>query len=125
MGSFVITGMCIIYRVIDAIIHAKGFDGNQTIKRSSTERSEESDSYSNTPWRILLHHPRYKDHLDENLIKILSENNILVITYPPYTSHIFQVLDKLLFGVLKNIFQKMMIANHWSIIFIVLFMHMN
>ena len=54
MGSFMITWMCIIYRVIDAIIHAKGFDGNQTIKRSSTERSEESDGYSNTPWRILL-----------------------------------------------------------------------
>ena len=32
----------------------------------------------------------------------MAENNIIVITYPPHTSHVFQVLDKLLFGVLKK-----------------------
>ena len=41
-------------------------------------------------------------HIDENLFKLLANHNILVITYPPHTSHIFQVLDRLLFGVLKT-----------------------
>lgn len=40
-------------------------------------------------------------HLDDMLLKILADNLILVISYPSHTSHIFQVLDLLLFGVLK------------------------
>lgn len=40
-------------------------------------------------------------HLDEELLQILAQNMILVITYPSHTSHVFQVLDLLLFGVLK------------------------
>ena len=40
-------------------------------------------------------------HLDPDLLEILADNLILVITYPSHTSHIFQVLDLLLFGVLK------------------------
>ena len=40
-------------------------------------------------------------HLDDELLRILAANNIIVITYPPHCSHIFQVLDLLLFGVLK------------------------
>ena len=74
MGSFVITGMCIIYRVIDAIIHAKGFDGNQTIKRSSTERSEESEGYSNTPWRILLKFFKHIMKFFNSIMKLLKED---------------------------------------------------
>ena len=38
---------------------------------------------------------------DPDLLEILADNLILVITYPSHTSHIFQVLDLLLFGVLK------------------------
>lgn len=34
-------------------------------------------------------------------MEILADNLILVITYPSHTSHILQVLDLLLFGVLK------------------------
>lgn len=41
-------------------------------------------------------------HLDENLLKILAKNLIIVISYPSHTSNVFQVLDILLFGVLKN-----------------------
>ncbi|KAK8884192.1 hypothetical protein M9Y10_043298 [Tritrichomonas musculus] len=41
-------------------------------------------------------------HLDEELLQILAEHMILVITYPSHTSHVFQVLDLLLFGVLKD-----------------------
>ena len=40
-------------------------------------------------------------HLDPDLLEILADNLILVITYPSHTSHIFQVLNLLLFGVLK------------------------
>lgn len=59
-----------------------------------------SDEKENLPAIIFL--DNCKAHLDENLLKILAENKILVITYPPHTSHVFQVLDKLLFGVLKK-----------------------
>lgn len=40
-------------------------------------------------------------HLDPNLLGILADNLILVITYTSHTSHILQVHDLLLFGVLK------------------------
>lgn len=41
-------------------------------------------------------------HLDDELLRKLAENLILVISYPSHSSHIFQVLDLLLFGVLKK-----------------------
>ena len=40
-------------------------------------------------------------HLDRDLLKKLAKHLILVITYPPHTSAIFQVLDRLIFGILK------------------------
>ena len=40
-------------------------------------------------------------HLDRDLLKQLAKHLILVITYPPHTSAIFQVLDRLIFGILK------------------------
>ena len=40
-------------------------------------------------------------HIDNELLQILAQNMILVISYPSHTSHVFQVLDLLLFGVLK------------------------
>ena len=40
-------------------------------------------------------------HIDDELLQILAEHLILVISYPSHTSNIFQVLDLLLFGVLK------------------------
>lgn len=40
-------------------------------------------------------------HLDEELLQILAQHLIMVIAYPSHTSNIFQVLDLLLFDVLK------------------------
>jgi hypothetical protein len=41
-------------------------------------------------------------HCCDDVLKKLARHGIHVITYPPHTSHIFQVLDVLLFGVLKR-----------------------
>jgi hypothetical protein len=35
-------------------------------------------------------------------LKKLACHGVIVLTYPPHTSHIFQVLDVLLFGILKR-----------------------
>jgi hypothetical protein len=35
------------------------------------------------------------------LLKVFAERGVAVITYPPHTSHLCQVLDLLLFGQLK------------------------
>lgn len=40
-------------------------------------------------------------HIDDELLQILAEHFILVISYPSHTSNLFQVLDILIFGVLK------------------------
>jgi hypothetical protein len=42
-------------------------------------------------------------HCSNELLGNLTRCGILVITYPPHTSHIFQVLDVLLFGILKKV----------------------
>jgi hypothetical protein len=41
-------------------------------------------------------------HRPDDLLRDFSEKGIVVITYPPHTSHIFQVLDVLFFGRLKS-----------------------
>jgi hypothetical protein len=41
-------------------------------------------------------------HCSEEILKELAENGVLGLTYPPHTSHIFQVLDLVLFGNLKR-----------------------
>jgi hypothetical protein len=38
----------------------------------------------------------------EAILKELAEKGVLVLTYPPHASHIFQVLDLVLFGNLKR-----------------------
>jgi hypothetical protein len=40
-------------------------------------------------------------HLDPNLIHLLSQNNVLVLTFPPHTSHLFQPCDLNLFACFK------------------------
>jgi hypothetical protein len=40
-------------------------------------------------------------HCQDQLLKGFTERGVAVITYPPHTSHLFQVLDLLLFGRLK------------------------
>jgi hypothetical protein len=44
----------------------------------------------------------YSGHITDDVISLLIEARVLVITFPPHTSHIFQVLDLTLFGVLKR-----------------------
>ena len=41
-------------------------------------------------------------HLDDKLLQKLAENNIRLITIPPHSSHIFQPLDLVTFGVFKK-----------------------
>ena len=41
-------------------------------------------------------------HFDEKMIKLLSQNNIRLITLPPHSSHLFQPLDLVIFGVFKS-----------------------
>jgi hypothetical protein len=40
-------------------------------------------------------------HCSDEILQELANHGILVLTYPPHTSHLFQVLDVLLFGRLK------------------------
>jgi hypothetical protein len=40
-------------------------------------------------------------HCSEEILRELARNGVLLLTYPPHTSHIFQILDVLLFGRLK------------------------
>lgn len=41
-------------------------------------------------------------HMGEDVIRVLSEHQVKVITFPPHTTNIFQMLDLSLFGVLKR-----------------------
>jgi hypothetical protein len=46
-------------------------------------------------------------HCTDDVLKELAEHGILLLTYPPHTSHLFQVLDVLLFGRLKAAKKKL------------------
>jgi hypothetical protein len=41
-------------------------------------------------------------HMSNSVLEKLARHGILVLTYPPHTSRIFQVLDVLLFGLIKR-----------------------
>jgi hypothetical protein len=41
-------------------------------------------------------------HCSDDVLRDLATHGILLMTYPPHSSHIFQVLDVLLFGRLKS-----------------------
>jgi len=41
-------------------------------------------------------------HVSENIRLICTEENIRLVTYPPHTSHLFQPLDLLIFGLFKR-----------------------
>lgn len=58
-------------------------------------------NYDLEPPLAILFFDNCSSHLDDEILRIPAENNIIVITYPLHCSHIFQVLDLLLFGVLK------------------------
>jgi hypothetical protein len=41
-------------------------------------------------------------HMSNSMLQKLARHGVLVLTYPPHMSHIFQVLDALLFGLVKR-----------------------
>jgi hypothetical protein len=41
-------------------------------------------------------------HVTDDVIRLLTEARVRVITFTPHTTHIFQVLELTLFGVLKR-----------------------
>jgi hypothetical protein len=41
-------------------------------------------------------------HMSDSVMRKMALHGILVLTYPPHTSHIFQILDLLLFGLVKR-----------------------
>jgi hypothetical protein len=52
--------------------------------------------------RAILFCDNYTCHCFEAILKELAENGAVVLTCPPHTSHMFQVLDVVLFGNLKR-----------------------
>jgi hypothetical protein len=40
--------------------------------------------------------------MSNSMLEKLAQHRVLVLTYPPHTSSIFQVLDVLLFGLVKR-----------------------
>ena len=45
----------------------------------------------------------HSSHCDPEILKILADNRVIVITFPPHTSNLFQMLDLVIFGALKNV----------------------
>ena len=50
----------------------------------------------------LIHMDNCYAHVSENIHLICAEENIRLVTYPPHTSHLFQPLDLLIFGLFKR-----------------------
>lgn len=64
---------------------------------------------------ILLIKDNYESHISFARIKLVKENNIILLTLPTHTSHRFQPLDKGVFGPLKKYYshdcQKWLLKN--------------
>jgi hypothetical protein len=65
--------------------------------------NRELPGYANKSATVFCDH--CASHCSEEILRELARNGILVLVYPPHTSHLFQVLDVLLFGRLK-VFRK-------------------
>jgi hypothetical protein len=56
-------------------------------------------------------------HMRREVLKMLREHNVRVITFPPHTSQVFQALDLSLFGVLKRKLQyKLPLCNDDAVV---------
>jgi hypothetical protein len=51
---------------------------------------------------VILFYDNCSAHISSPVLQKLARHGVLVITYPPHTSQIFQVRDILLFGLLKH-----------------------
>ena len=65
----------------------------------SSQRS--IDGFSNEFAVLLM--DNHSTHCDPEILEILAKNRVIVITFPPHTSNIFQMLDLVIFGALKNV----------------------
>jgi hypothetical protein len=52
--------------------------------------------------RAILFCDNCSAHMSNSMIERLARHGVLVLTYPPHTSHLFQVLDVLRFGLVKR-----------------------
>jgi hypothetical protein len=44
----------------------------------------------------------YSRHMSDDVIAVLTNARVKIITFAPHTTHVFQMLDIVLFGALKN-----------------------
>jgi hypothetical protein len=51
--------------------------------------------------QAILQMDNLRAHCSERILQTLRKNKIVAITYPPHTSHVFQVLDLSVFGIMK------------------------
>lgn len=56
--------------------------------------------------KILLILDNHESHLSIRIIEKARENNIIMLTFPPHTSHKLQPLDRSVFGPLKKFYNK-------------------
>ena len=88
---------------IDMILQiSNSYYVNKVIFNNFIEQVENDRKFvglKNNP--AILFFDNCSSYLDEELLQILAQHMILVITYPSHASHVFQVLYMLLFGVLK------------------------
>jgi hypothetical protein len=50
----------------------------------------------------ILFYDNCSAHMSNSMLEKLAGHEVLILTYPPHTSHIFQDLDVLLFGLVKR-----------------------
>lgn len=61
--------------------------------------------------KVLMILDNHESHLSINIIDLAIENGIVMLTFPPHTSHKLQPLDRTVFGPLKKYYDKA--CNEW------------
>jgi hypothetical protein len=72
----------------------------ETVLIPAVEANRELPGCANKP--AILFCDNCSAHMSDSVLQNLARHGVLVLTYPPHTSHIFQVLDVLLFGLIKR-----------------------
>jgi hypothetical protein len=82
-------------------INAESFrDDLQTVFLPNLAELRKLDAFTEETGVLLM--DNCLSHVTDNIIGVLTEARVRVITFAPYTTQIFQVLDVTLFGVLKQ-----------------------
>jgi hypothetical protein len=71
-----------------------------TVLLPAIEPNQTLESCNNKP--AVLFCDKGSAQCTESILQKLARREVIVVTCPPHTSHVFQVLDGLLFGVLKR-----------------------